>query len=66
MGLYDFWWNISQSSEIDELKQEIESLRSRIHIAEGWILYLDNELKKVHNEQSIENARANENGSGNS
>lgn len=40
MGALDFWWNATQSSQIDQLEEKVEKLEKRVEILEGWIRYL--------------------------
>lgn len=47
MGLYDFWWNASQSGQISELQDKVEELEKKIEILKEWIDYLNNEIKEL-------------------
>jgi phage shock protein A len=49
MGLFDFWWNVSQASELDEHDKEIKQLKEKVEILKQWVDHLQleiNQLKK--------------------
>ena len=48
MGLYDFWWNAHQASQIDELKERIEELEKKTLILKEWIDFLKEERKNTN------------------
>lgn len=66
MGAFDFWWNITQSSEIDDIREECADHLRRIDVLEQWIVYLNNELEKVKNERIGSDVRADESSKPNS
>ena len=39
MGALDFMWNAHQSGQISDLVEEIDRLKERVEILEGWIRY---------------------------
>lgn len=44
MGALDFWWNAHQSTQIDDLREEINTLQEQVLILKEWVDYLNNEL----------------------
>ena len=54
MGLYDFWWNASQSSQIHNLEERVEKLEEQNKILYEWVQYFKNVLEQK--EQNAQNS----------
>lgn len=47
MGAYDFWWNATQSRQIDELEERIEKLEEQTEILYEWVQYFKQRIKEL-------------------
>ena len=46
MSLLSWIWDIDQDTKIIRLKDEIKSLKERVEILEGWIIYHEHEIQE--------------------
>jgi len=45
MSLLSWIWDIDQDSKIIRMKDEIKSLKERVEILEGWIIYHEQQIR---------------------
>jgi len=55
MGGFDFTWNAIQSGQIREMDERVEELEKKVEILKEWIDYLNGELTKCQQAQTVGN-----------
>lgn len=53
MGALDFWWNASQSRQIDELEERIEKLEEQNQILYEWVQYFKTKIGEQHDPPQV-------------
>jgi len=51
MSVLGFIWDVSQDGQISTLEEQVEELRHNMEVACKWIIFLNEELEKLKNEQ---------------